>query len=523
MPRDKEIDSKRSSSAIYVDYFVCPKVLPKWKVFQCPMIADDVPRYKANPKDWSELSFEVNRGKLRMEVYIKFLSFSGSPGGMVLNFFGGLKPIAAALMHDFNVFNYMDSAFINTLEPMIDRVRQLRLADFEDEDEDNDTHYGQIRPERVPSPPMLLVSFRKPIFSLAFTFSSSFFALLIVEFQLQEDIRLEDDMDIDVDPLDEAEDEVVVDDDESEEAPSEQDTDDAVDKVESTGHEPPSDDEVAICQTPMEEPDSAPHAYEPSPLQAKTLDFATSSEAHLDEEEDDAQEPRNEEGHEHGHDDDHPSQIEHDDDHDHPSQIDATPPSLSDADNETRPPTPPSPPKQVDEPAHAAPIMPIPPTSDVGPSADADTPKKTSRGSGRGSKDRHKRRHKAPVEPPITEAALEEKMMGILGKALPGLLSSLLKDAMAQAMPSPQTLPPPAASPAHVPLAVEVPKETLGRQDPLDQVDLVTPQQTEPALVLDDTNQKEVAAQTDIVEVELPLEEEQPADNQVRINVPDLG
>lgn len=158
LPCDKEIESRRTSNAIYVDYFTCTKVLPRWKVFQCPLLAPDSRRYTTKPKDWSELSFEVNRGELRMEVYIQFLSFMGSAGGMVMNFFGGLKPIAAALMNDFNVFCYMDSAFLNTLEPLIYRVRQLRLADFtEDGDEDNQTHDGHIRPERAASPPMLLV------------------------------------------------------------------------------------------------------------------------------------------------------------------------------------------------------------------------------------------------------------------------------------------------------------------------------------------------------------------------------
>ena len=125
------------------------------------------------------------------------------------------------------------------------------------------------------------------------------------------------------------------------------------------------------------------------------------------------------------------------------------------------------------------------------------------------------------MEPAITEAALEEKMMGILGKALPGLLSSLLKDAMAEVLPSPQPLPLP-ITPIHVPLAVEVPKDTLGQQDPLDQVDLATPNQSEPAIPQEDPNQKEATAQTDVVEVELPLEAVQQPETQVRISVPQL-
>lgn len=320
-------------------------------------------------------------------------------------------------------------------------------------------------------------------------------------------------MDIDAEPLDALEDEVV-DDDESEEAPSEQDTDDAQGKAASPEPDPPSDDELAICQTPMEEPHSAPRAYEGSPLQAKTLDFASSSHAHMDEDvEEDAQDPANEERVEEDQD------IEHDRDVDHPGQIDAAPPSQSDADIDARPTT--SPPQQTTDPAHPPPITPIPPSA-IMPSENMDTPKRASRGSSRGSKERHKRRHKAPVEPAITEAGLEEKMMGILGKALPSLLSSLIKDAMAQAMPSPQTLAPPIIPPALVPLSVEVPMASLARQDPVDRVDLPTPHQAEPALVVDDPDQKEVAAQTDIVEVELPeLEAGQPTDAQVE-SLPDL-
>ena len=98
LPSYEEIESKRTSPALYIDYLICTKILPRWKVFSCPMIAPNLPRYKVKPKDWSELTYEVNRGELRMEVYISFLSFIGSAGSMVLNLFGGLKPIAAALV-----------------------------------------------------------------------------------------------------------------------------------------------------------------------------------------------------------------------------------------------------------------------------------------------------------------------------------------------------------------------------------------------------------------------------------------
>ena len=160
MPRDKEIESKRTSDTIYVDFFICTKIFPRWKVFQNPMLAPDSRRYTVKPKDWSELSYEVNRGELRMESYIMFLSFMGSSGGMVLSFFGGLKPIAASLMNDYNVFCYMDSAFINSLEPLVERVRQLRLADFTEEgdEDDNQVREGHIHEDHPASPPMVLVS-----------------------------------------------------------------------------------------------------------------------------------------------------------------------------------------------------------------------------------------------------------------------------------------------------------------------------------------------------------------------------
>ena len=167
LPYDKEIESKRTSNAIYVDYFTCTKLLPRWKVFRCPMLPPDSRRYTVKPKEWCETSFELNRGELRMEVYLSFLDLMGSAGGMVLSFFGGLKPIAAALMRDYNVFCYQDSAFMHNLESLIDRVQQLQLADFAEEgDKDNETREGVIRPERADSPALQLVSSEHASFPL---------------------------------------------------------------------------------------------------------------------------------------------------------------------------------------------------------------------------------------------------------------------------------------------------------------------------------------------------------------------
>ena len=97
-PFYKEVDCKRESPMIYVDFLTCPSILPGHKIFRCPMMPPEARRYNVNPKEWSELSYEVTRGELRMEVYLSFLSFLGSTGGVVINLFGGLKPIAAALV-----------------------------------------------------------------------------------------------------------------------------------------------------------------------------------------------------------------------------------------------------------------------------------------------------------------------------------------------------------------------------------------------------------------------------------------
>lgn len=96
-PLCKEVDSKRTSPALYVN-FLTTKCLPRFKVFPCPMVAPDSRRYTTTPKDWYELKYEVSRGELRMESYLAFLSHMGCSGAVVINFFGGLKPIAAALV-----------------------------------------------------------------------------------------------------------------------------------------------------------------------------------------------------------------------------------------------------------------------------------------------------------------------------------------------------------------------------------------------------------------------------------------
>jgi hypothetical protein len=136
LPVHKEIDSKRTSPLLYVNFLTCPHVFPRHKVFPCPMWAPSSRRYTVNPKQWSELTYEVNRGELRMEAYLEFLRQIGISGGVVLNIFGGLKPIAASLMSDYNVFSYMDSAFIHMLPEKIHHIRRLRIQDFEELDDE---------------------------------------------------------------------------------------------------------------------------------------------------------------------------------------------------------------------------------------------------------------------------------------------------------------------------------------------------------------------------------------------------
>ena len=98
LPPHKEVESRRTSPALYVDFLTCQNFFPRHKMFPCPMLSPLGRRYEVNPKQWSELSYEVSRGELRMETYLTFLSHMGLSGAVVINFFGGLKPIAASLV-----------------------------------------------------------------------------------------------------------------------------------------------------------------------------------------------------------------------------------------------------------------------------------------------------------------------------------------------------------------------------------------------------------------------------------------
>lgn len=114
LPPYKEVESKRTSPALYVDFLTCTRIFPRHKVFPCPMLAPQARRYEVNPKQWSELTYEVSRGELRMETYLTFLSHMGCSGGVVINFFGGLKPIAASLVsyHQHDFFGFVALIFI---------------------------------------------------------------------------------------------------------------------------------------------------------------------------------------------------------------------------------------------------------------------------------------------------------------------------------------------------------------------------------------------------------------------------
>ena len=92
-----------------------------------------------------------------MKTCLSFRNHIGNSGGVVI--FGGLKPIAAALMNDLNIFSYMDSSFMHTLSGKIEHIRSLRAVDFiEDDDEVEDEENQQFHPHQHATPPLLLLS-----------------------------------------------------------------------------------------------------------------------------------------------------------------------------------------------------------------------------------------------------------------------------------------------------------------------------------------------------------------------------
>ena len=50
LPYNKEVDSKRTSPLLYVDFLTCLCIFLRDKVFPCPMLAPSSRRYAVNPK-----------------------------------------------------------------------------------------------------------------------------------------------------------------------------------------------------------------------------------------------------------------------------------------------------------------------------------------------------------------------------------------------------------------------------------------------------------------------------------------
>ena len=97
-PGDPELEKWRTSKIIYVWFFIHKGKMPKRKVFLNPLTAPDASRYSVDPRQWSELKYELFRGELRMETYLTFLAELTATNSLVINFFGGLKPCAASLV-----------------------------------------------------------------------------------------------------------------------------------------------------------------------------------------------------------------------------------------------------------------------------------------------------------------------------------------------------------------------------------------------------------------------------------------
>ena len=77
-------------------------------------------------------------------------------------------------MHEFNVFSYMDSAFMQTLEDRIAHVRILRAVDFAEEDKQGFSVEGDepVRPE-LGSPLKLLVCDSRPFNFVTFVLTTT--------------------------------------------------------------------------------------------------------------------------------------------------------------------------------------------------------------------------------------------------------------------------------------------------------------------------------------------------------------
>jgi hypothetical protein len=148
-------------------------------------------------------------------------------------------------MNEQHVFSCMDSTFMHTLPEKIDHVRRLRVADFQDDQEDHEAagdRDDHPQPQQEAPPPLLLEDVpRDPSPDL-------------------------DAMDVDRDES-EGEYEEPEDDDDDKEAPSEQDTDEASSRGDSA-HVDRLADECESIRTQSPEPQSAA-----SPMRGRVLEF----------------------------------------------------------------------------------------------------------------------------------------------------------------------------------------------------------------------------------------------------------
>jgi hypothetical protein len=150
-------------------------------------------------------------------------------------------------MNEQHVFSCMDSTFMHTLPEKIDHVRQLRVVDFQDDQEDHeaaDDRDDHPQPQQEAPPPLLL-----------------------------EDVPRDSTPDLDMDAMDvdrnesEGEYEEPEDDDDEKEAPSEQDTDEASIRGENA-HMDLQSDECESMHTESPQPQSAA-----SPMRGRVLEF----------------------------------------------------------------------------------------------------------------------------------------------------------------------------------------------------------------------------------------------------------
>jgi hypothetical protein len=107
LPGDMELEKWRTSKIIYVWFFVNKAKVPNKKIFLNPLTAPAATRYSVEPRQWSELKYELYRGELRMEAYITFLAELAATNSLVINFFGGLQPCASSLVSNPTAIHFL--------------------------------------------------------------------------------------------------------------------------------------------------------------------------------------------------------------------------------------------------------------------------------------------------------------------------------------------------------------------------------------------------------------------------------